>query len=50
MTSRPSRIVHNGAKIRDTRTILNSLNGHFINIVKIVNKLESKESSFSYVN
>ena len=50
MTSRPSRIVHNGARIEDTRTILNSLNGHFINIVKIINKLEFKESSLSFVN
>ena len=46
VTSLPTRIVYNGAKIKDTPAILNSLNDHFINIAKIVNKVEFKESPF----
>ena len=46
----PPRIKYNGVEVEDTRSILNCLKDHFINIAKIVNKSEFDENSFSYVH
>ena len=49
LSALPPWIKYNGAEVEDTRSILNCLNDHFINIAKIVNKWEVDENSFSYV-
>ena len=46
LSALPPRIKYNGLEVEDTRSILNCLNDHFINIAKIVNKSEFDENSF----